>query len=324
MHQIGRSRSRKAGRLAFPALFVLGVAIFLLVAAVGAAGASERGAANPDAIVMTVNGSPITAGQFYAQLEKRAGAQVLDMMVTDILIRQAAAANGIVITQDEISQQMAAVKAQFATDEEYQAALKKYGLTEADLASEIELNLVLQRLGTKDITVTDEDITKYFDEHKAEFDTPAKVRARHILLKTEDEAKDVLAQLKAGADFGELAKKYSIDTGSKEGGGELGFFTQDQVVPEFGTAAFALKVGEISGIVQSMYGFHIIQVEERQEAKSATLEETKEQIRQRLIEERTIKPEDVVKALKEKAQFDVKWAEYGDAYGPSTAPAENK
>lgn len=330
MHENARFRSHGFGRVTLRAFGILGVVALTLMAITGVVGAAERGAANPDAVVMTVNGTPVTASQFYTQLEKKAGAQVLDMIVTDILVRQAAVASGITATADDINRQFAAIKAQFPSDADYQAALKKYGITEAELLAEVELNLIVQRLAAKDVKVTDEEVAKYFEEHKDEYSTPAKVRARHILLQTEAEAKDVLAQLQSGADFAELAKKYSIDTGSKDNGGELGFFTEDQVVPEFGNAAFALKVGETSGIVQSQYGFHIIQAEEKQDAKAATLADVQGLIRQQLTDERTPKPEEVIAQLKEKASFDVKWDEYRDVFAPpadsqaSPAEAEKK
>ena len=110
---------------------------------------------------------------------------------------------------------------------------------------------------------------------------PERVHARHILLKTEGKsdaekkalkakAEDLLKQLKNGADFAELAKKYS-DDGSKDQGGDLGWFTHGQMVPEFDSAAFALKPKELSGVVTSQFGYHIIQVLEKEPGQAQAL-----------------------------------------------------
>src|SRR5207237_5478747 len=101
--------------------------------------------------------------------------------------------------------------------------------------------------------------------------------ARHILVETEDEAKAVLEELKKGSEFAELAKKKSKDPGASDGG-DLGFFTKDQMVPEFSTVAFALEPGKISDPVKSQFGWHIIKVEEKRNRKAPDFEQVKGQI----------------------------------------------
>jgi peptidyl-prolyl cis-trans isomerase C len=106
------------------------------------------------------------------------------------------------------------------------------------------------------------------------------VRARHILVETEDAAKGAVARLAAGEDFAKVATEISKDPGSGPSGGDLGFFTKDRMVPEFGEAAFALKPGETSGIVKSQFGFHIIKLEERREVAPPTYEQVAAQWKQ--------------------------------------------
>src|SRR5204863_2536981 len=103
------------------------------------------------------------------------------------------------------------------------------------------------------------------------------VHARHILVETEDEAKAIEAELKKGADFAELAKKESKDPGASDGG-DLGFFTKDQMVPEFSTVAFALEPGKISDPVKTQFGWHVIKVEEKRARKAPDFEQVKPQI----------------------------------------------
>jgi peptidyl-prolyl cis-trans isomerase D len=137
--------------------------------------------------------------------------------------------------------------------------------------------------------VSETQLQKDYADEIDSFRTPERVRVRHILIKTQgkpkaDEpllrakAEALLKQLKAGADFGELAKKNSEDPGSAVKGGELGWVTRGQMVPNFEKAAFSLKPGELSGIVDTEYGYHIVQSEEKQEAHTQTFEEARPQL----------------------------------------------
>ncbi len=144
------------------------------------------------------------------------------------------------------------------------------------------------------LKVTDEDIHKYYDEHKTEFIVPEAVKARHILVKVEGGAdekawkdaekkiNDVKKKLSDGGDFAKLAQEFSDDPGSKSRGGDLGFFPKGRMVPEFEAAAFALKPGEISAPVKTTFGYHIIQTQEKKASEAKKFEDVKQNIAQRL------------------------------------------
>ncbi len=144
----------------------------------------------------------------------------------------------------------------------------------------------------QEITLTEEDIRAYYDDHQDEFDAGKEVKARHILFQVAQDAdeetvasvkakaEDVLQQVKEGADFAEMAEQYSEDTGTQAKGGDLGFFAKGQMVPEFEEAAFRLNPGEISDLVRSQFGFHIIKVEDVREEDP--YEKAKPTIRDRL------------------------------------------
>lgn len=145
--------------------------------------------------------------------------------------------------------------------------------------------------------VSEEDVRTYFDLNEQDFATPKKVKARHILFQVEPNAEpeviegtrkraaDVLAQVRSGKDFAELAKEYSDDPGSREKGGDLGFFTRDRMVKPFSDAVFTMKSGEISDLVRTPFGWHIIKVEEIQEAKEPVLAEVSKQIEAKLAKD---------------------------------------
>jgi peptidyl-prolyl cis-trans isomerase D len=153
-------------------------------------------------------------------------------------------------------------------------------------------------------TVTQADLQAYYDQHRDEFRAPEQVKVSHILIKTplptpgekEDEkaiadarakAEDVLKQVMAGGDFAKLAEKYSDDPGSAKSGGELGWIGRGRTVPEFEKAAFSLGKGQTSDLVKSSYGFHIIRVEDKQDAHLKTLAEVKSEIEEKVKQQKT-------------------------------------
>jgi peptidyl-prolyl cis-trans isomerase D len=140
------------------------------------------------------------------------------------------------------------------------------------------------------IVIPPADVERAYNENIDQYSTPEQLRASHILLRTEgkDEAtvkaaaEDVLKQAKAGGDFAALAKKYSDDEGTKEKGGDLDFFGRGRMVPEFDTAAFAMKPGEISDLVKTQYGFHIIKLVDKKGGTSKTIDEVRQQLTDQL------------------------------------------
>src|ERR1700754_563180 len=124
---------------------------------------------------------------------------------------------------------------------------------------------------------TDENMKKVYEDAAKQISGEQEVHARHILVETEDQAKKIAEDLKKGADFAELAKKESKDPGASDGG-DLGFFTKEQMVPEFSAAAFALEPGKISDPVKSQFGWHVIKVEEKRTRKAPDFEQVKPQI----------------------------------------------
>lgn len=124
---------------------------------------------------------------------------------------------------------------------------------------------------------TDEAMKKVYEDASKQISSEQEVHARHILVETEDEAKAVKAELDKGADFAELAKKKSKDPGASDGG-DLGFFTKEQMVPEFSDVAFKLEPGKISDPVKSQFGWHIIKVEEKRNRKPPEFDQVKAQI----------------------------------------------
>jgi peptidyl-prolyl cis-trans isomerase D len=183
-------------------------------------------------------------------------------------------------------------------------------VTDADVAAYFDMNKNNYRVGEQrkvrillldrdqaqaKTIVPAADVQRYYNDNIALYQTPEQIRASHILLTTagKDEAtvrkqaEDLLQQAKAGADFAALATKFSEDAGSKVNGGDLDYFSRGRMVPEFETAAFALEPGQISDIVKSQFGFHIIKVVDKKAAVTRTFDEVRPQIEEQLKAQRT-------------------------------------
>lgn len=214
---------------------------------------------------------------------------ILNQLIDYELFYQQAQKEKIKISNDEIDLEIDKIKDNFSSPEEFNEALKANDITLALLKDDIKRQLMINKVleETKNqVTITDEELLEYYNENKESLFEPEQVHARHILVETDEEANNLLLQLKEGlTDFAELAKEKSIGP-SAPSGGDLGFFTRGQMVKEFEDAAFALESGEISEVVQTEFGYHIIKCEEKKEEYSPTFEEAKEKISNTLRSQR--------------------------------------
>jgi len=215
----------------------------------------------------------------------------LTAVITRGLVEAEAERLGVVITGEE-------TEAEF--QKQYQAMLDTYGMTEQDLVdyfaiyggtleefkeegrasvTEQLLYAAVQQAVVGPIELSEDELRAYFEEHKADYSTEEQIEASHILVATAEEAQAILDELARGADFAELARTRSTDTGSAAQGGALGWFGRGVMAPEFEEAAFTLEVGETSGIVQTDFGFHIIRVTDRRAASEPEFEEVADRVR---------------------------------------------
>ncbi|KUK55074.1 MAG: Foldase protein PrsA [Atribacteria bacterium 34_128] len=206
---------------------------------------------------------------------------ILDQLIDYELLYQQAQKEKIKISNDEINLEIDKIKDNFSSPEEFNEALKANNITlvrlKEDIKRQLMINSILEEIRDK-VSINDEDLLEYYNENKESFLEPEQVHARHILVETEEEANNLLLQLKEGlTDFAELAKEKSIGP-SAPSGGDLGFFARGQMVKEFEDAAFSLQPGEISEVVKTQFGYHIIKCEEKKEEYSPTFEEAKEKI----------------------------------------------
>ena len=170
--------------------------------------------------------------------------------------------------------------------------------------------------------ITDEVLKAKYDELTKQVTPPQEVHARHILVKTEQEAKDIIAQLKKGGDFEKLAKEKSTDPGSGESGGDLGYFTKDKMVPEFADAAFKMNAGQISDApVHSQYGWHVIQVLDKRAQPLPAFDTVKPQLTNLVLQDEEKKVMEDMRKTAKIEHFNPDGTPVVDAPAAAPAPA---
>lgn len=212
------------------------------------------------------------------------------------------------VLQELLTQQ--AKKEGLDKDEEFIASLEK-------IKNKLLAKRIIEKQIMEPVKVSEDDLKKYYEEHKNEFSVPEQVNAAHILILVKEDAREdekkaakeksekLLKEIKGGADFSALAKDNS-DCPSKVKGGDLGFFSKGQMVPEFEEAAFKLKPGEISEVVATKYGYHIIKIIDKKPAGQQEFSDVKDEIEQILLrdKQKTVF-EDYTKKLKDSAKITI-------------------
>jgi foldase protein PrsA len=285
------------------------VAAVVISLAVGGVGGymfgqrSGQNAAKLEAkVVATVNDEKITQLDLYERMIRQGGGSLLDQMIDEKLVEQAAKRENITVSPSEIDAEIAKLKERFGGDEGLNSAMQQAGITMDQLKENIAFQKKLFKLLAKGENPDDATLKKYFEENIAQFDK-RQVHARHILVKTEEEAKAIKAELDKGADFAKLAKEKSTEPAAKETGGDLGTFGRGKMVAEFENVVFNLKPNEISQPFQSSFGWHVAQVLEIK-GDAPTFEALKNDVKEAYLQEKANQKKDEWLAKeKEKAKI---------------------
>lgn len=270
-------------------------------------------AMDPEAVVVTVNGTPIKNAAVTEEVGKRIEAMkqrmqpgqempaaqkdqirmgVVDMLVQKEILKQKLAAKNITVSDADVMAQIEEIaKANNQTLDEVKTEIAQYGMTMDDLKSQIRPQVEMKKLAEASMNDPKmvEEAKKFYDDNPSYFQVPEEVNASHVLIKVEPNATDeekaaakakaeeVLKKAKAGDDFAALAKEYSDDPGSKDNGGEY-TFGRGKMVKPFEDAAFALEPGQVSDLVETQFGYHIIKLNKKTEASVTPFDEAKEKI----------------------------------------------
>jgi parvulin-like peptidyl-prolyl isomerase len=301
----------------------LGAVALLLLAPLGCR--SKKSSALDAAVIASVNGETLFRQDFERELarelELAEGApqptpeqldpikkQLLSESVEHALLLQAAKENNVAVGADEVDRELLRMSSDFPQDG-FAQALSESHMTLAELKRKTTERLIIRKLFQEHVYprvgVTEQELRGYYQEHEAEFQEPEEVHGQQIVVKGLDEAKRILAQLKAGKKFTELAQKYSLSADAKVGG-DLGFFKRGDMPPEFDEVTFRLAVGQTSDIVPTAYGFHIFHVLEKRAARKMELSEIRGEVERRLLKQKREEAQkEFVEELRKKAQISI-------------------
>ncbi|WP_459502085.1 peptidylprolyl isomerase [Bacillus sp. C1] len=264
---------------------------FSLALTMGMVGCSSS---SSEAIVKTDAGN-ITKDDLYEVLKTSNGATALENLIEEKLL-----STKYKISNEELNKELKEIKSQYGSDDTFELALTSNGYAdEAAFKKQLELSLLKEKATTEGIKTSEKKLKAYYDENKVNYEY---VTASHILVSTEEEAKEIKQQLDNGADFATLAKEKSTDTTSGEKGGSLGEFTRSEMVTEFAEAAFNQEVGTISDPVKTDYGYHIIKVTKHEQKK---YNDSKEQVKTDYLNTNAKSIDDVMNKLKESENVEI-------------------
>jgi len=262
-------------------------------------------------VLATVDGEPITlydVHQFSArnirgrQLSSQVDEQqVLEAVITEKLVQREASAKGIVVRDEDVDRYMETIKERNKiNDEQLAQALANQGLTMAVYRAQIKEDIQRQQLIGREIrgkvSVTPEEVQRYYEAHHDEYSTPERTQVAHIFFRVDPSAPGdpvaaamakataVHEQLDKGADFGEMARQYSED-GSAKDGGSLGWFKKGELLEDIEKPAKTLEVGQYSKPIRTRAGVHIVKVEAREGESSKNLDELADQIKEQLYQQ---------------------------------------
>ncbi|NIS61068.1 MAG: peptidylprolyl isomerase [Proteobacteria bacterium] len=260
-------------------------------------------------------GKPLSDSQL-SEIKK----EVLENLINHELVYQESQKQGITVDEVAINERVRKLKERFPSEAEFKSALTKANLTEDDIKAQFMRGMAIEQFidtqFVQKISVSDKESKGYYDSHPDLFKQPEQVRASHILIKVDpggDESQKIEARKKMegiqekaqkGEDFADLAKKFSEDPSSAKGG-DLGYFRRGQMVKPFEEKAFALKPGEVSDIVETRFGYHLIKVMEKKSETTIAYEDIKGKLAQHLKQEKVRKEVNLyIEKLKEKAKVE--------------------
>ncbi|MGE7772505.1 peptidylprolyl isomerase [Viridibacillus arvi] len=277
-NEIPEDKKGKGKRL----ILVIGIPLILLMALITYYVTIPK----TDDYVAKINGEKITQSELNKELVSQYGTDVLSTLITNKVIELEAVKKKITVSDKEIQAELDDLQNSYGGKEAFEAALESNVMTLQDAKDNIKTYLTTTKLIEPTIDITEKELKTYFKENKDTFSQEEQVQASHILVEDKDTAQEVEKKIKKGEDFAELASEYSTDTASASNGGNLDYFGKGVMDEGFEKAAFSMKIDEISDPIKTDYGYHIIKVTGKKAAKEATFENSKDDVKTALMNEK--------------------------------------
>jgi foldase protein PrsA len=249
-------------------------------------GISLSFALKKDEAVAKFNGKEISKDELYSAMVEQYGSATVEKIISEKIVAAEAEKQKVTVNDSEVNEEIEKLKASYGGEDAFNQALASNNTTLVFLKQDLKNYLTIKQLLEPEIEITDDELKTYFNENKDSFAVAEQIKASHILVTDEKTANEVKQKLNDGGDFAELAKEYSTDESTKDSGGDLGYFAKGTMVTEFDDAAFVLAVDEVSKPVKTEYGYHIIKVEAKKEAKEANYNDSKAEIKATLLDQK--------------------------------------
>ncbi len=262
--------------------------------------------AQEDEVIATVNGVAITKDLFYELLETEYGYYALQELIQKEMVKQKAEALQVEIDEAIFQEVYAMIIGQLGGVQGLQGFLMQNSITEDQFIEQLRWNMLLGDMASAEVAVGEGDVLGFFEENREYYDQPETVEVSHILVDTEDEANEVLGLLQDGGDLVSLATEYSLDPGTAHQGGYLGVIARGLTVAEFEEMAFSLAVGEY-GITESNFGWHVITVHARSEAKEAVFAELAADVERDYRASMALDLQSYMRKLEQETDIQVQW-----------------
>lgn len=277
----------------------------LLVFAALCAVSTSAGAEPNDRDIVKVNGTSIRQSEVLERLWKRYGAETVEELIDELLLRQAIARAKVSVAPGEIEKRFGKVRAQFSDPKIFETELANAGSSSDKLKADLGEQLLREKLmiSVRKISVADDELKKTFTAHKDELGQRESIHLLHLLADKKEEADAIVAQVKSGADFRQLAREKSLAPTGKLNGGDYGFVSKGMLPPEIESVAFAMKDKELR-VIPSPKGFHVLQALQRRPAVPAQYAQVKDDLREMMVQEKikTFLP-DYLRELRAKAEI---------------------
>lgn len=240
--------------------------------------------------IANVNGVDIKKDQLYTAFVDYGLEEVLDKLILEELVLQEAEKENIDVPSNEVDVAWDKMKSEFNSEEDFLTSIHRDGYTEQSLRKEVKSQLYIKKLLEPQVKVSEEDIIMYYTEHQSHYIDPERIKVKHVLTRTEEEAENLLTTIKKGGDYSKIME--DLIDGETVKGGELGYFSKrieteqvssEKMEPTFEEAAFSLEKGHLSNVVETTQGFHVILMLDWESPSARPFSEVKDEIHEEIV-----------------------------------------
>ncbi|MCK4323010.1 MAG: peptidyl-prolyl cis-trans isomerase [Armatimonadetes bacterium] len=274
--------------------------------------------------VAVVNGDRITEKEFVDKLKETTGERILQQMIDRQIVEDAFQKAGLKLSEQDIAASIQEMQSRAPSPAAFEEYLIARGVTLEDLREDLQLQMKVNMLATKDVVVTEEQLEKFYEEHKERYDKPLRVKISEIVTPDKQQAEQALAALgKEGASFAAVAEQFSVSPATRQYGGQRPVTPIDELFPmELRDVVSGAQEGELIGPIETQQGWYVLQIEQRLPAETATFESAKEQVTEEFKGSRAVPLDGLLRQLRQEAVVKIVAPEYSELASNYAGPQE--